>query len=58
MNRYITAREITQIIPLSCRHVAERVTHRKDFPAATRIGSKRFWKEAEILRWLEDRKEK
>ena len=54
-DQYITAQQLTTIIPLSHRHLAERITHRKDFPPATRVGAKRFWKRAEVVAWLESR---
>lgn len=53
----ITAKEISKIIPLSVRHIAEAVTKRKDFPRAYRIGSIRFWKKTEVNEWFEKRKE-
>lgn len=56
-NTYITAKEIAQIVPLSARHIAERVTHRKDFPLPYRIGKRRFWKRSVVLEWIEKRRE-
>lgn len=55
---YINAKGIAKIIPLSVRVIAERVTHRPDFPPAVRIGNRRFWLRSEVTKWIEARREK
>ena len=56
--QYVTAREVAALLPLSYRHVADRITHRKGFPAPAKFGAKRFWKVADIRAWLDSRVEK
>ena len=58
MNTYVTTKELAELLPFSLRHLAERVTHRRDFPAARRIGKRRIWKLEEVLNWIENKKEK
>ena len=57
ISEYITPKQIAEIIPLSYRHIADRVTHRKDFPKPYRIANRRYYKKDEILQWWEGRKQ-
>lgn len=54
---YVTTKELAELLPFSLRHLSERVTHRRDFPAARRIGKRRIWKLEEVLNWIENKKE-
>lgn len=53
----LTATEIAKMIKLSPRHVAERVTHRPDFPSPRRFGHIRRWRKEDVRTWIEGRKE-
>lgn len=56
---YVTPDDVAKMLPFfSRRHVIERITRRRDFPAARRIASRRFWDKEEVLRWLDSRREK
>lgn len=57
-DNYVNAGQIAELIQMSKRHVAERVTQRKDFPKARRIGARRIWKASEVEKWIETLKEK
>ena len=37
---YVTTKDLAELLPFSLRHLSERVTHRRDFPAARRIGKR------------------
>ena len=39
---YITTKELAEILPFSRAHIADRITHRRDFPEARRIGTRRL----------------
>ena len=54
---YITTKELAEILPFSRAHIADRITHRRDFPEARRIGTRRLWKLDEVMKWIENRKE-
>ena len=54
---YVTTKELAELLPFSLRHLSERVTHRRDFPTARRIGKRRIWKLEEVLNWIENKKE-
>jgi len=56
-NLFWTARQIAEHIGLSLRHISERVTNRRDFPAPYRVGSRRFWKSEDVITWFEARRE-
>lgn len=54
----IPAKEVSKILGLKPRYVAEKLVHRPDFPTAYRIlGGMRKWDRAQILEWLETQKE-
>jgi len=54
----IPAKEVSKILGLKPRYVAEKLIHKSDFPTAYRIlGGKRQWDKAQILEWLETQKE-
>ena len=36
---YVTTKELAELLPFSLRHLAERVTHRRDFPAYSTTSS-------------------
>jgi len=54
---YVSAKGLVELIPLSERHLSERVSKRKDFPRAYRVGSKRYWLRSEVSAWFEGQKE-
>ena len=56
--QYVSAREIAALLPLSYRHVVDRIPHREGFPAPANFGTKRFWKASEVRAWLDSRVEK
>jgi predicted DNA-binding transcriptional regulator AlpA len=54
----IPAKEVSKILGLKPRYVAEKLVHKANFPTAYRIlGGSRKWNKAEILEWLETQKE-
>jgi hypothetical protein len=57
---YVTVEEIVGMfpVPLSPRHVRERVVRRNDFPTPYRVGRKRWWVKGEVQAWILARKEK
>lgn len=56
--KLIPAREVSKILGLKPRYVAEKLIHKSDFPTAYRIlGGMRKWDEAEILEWLKTQRE-
>lgn len=54
---YLSAVKIAEMLSLNTRYVAERMCHQKGFPAPRRVGRLRLWPRAEVLAWLEERKE-
>ena len=49
----IPAKEVSKILGLKPRYVAEKLIHKPDFPVAYRIlGGMRKWDKQEILEWL------
>lgn len=52
MPDYITAREIAAMLDLNEAHVRDRLSKRRDFPPAYRIGGLR-WERQDILDWIE-----
>ena len=56
MPNLLTVDDLSVLLKLTKRQVAERVTKRSDFPKPYQIGGARRWAEDEILQWLEDRK--
>lgn len=52
----LTVDQLAELFQLNKRHVAERVTKRKDFPKPYQIGGARRWNEEEVLRWVEERR--
>lgn len=52
----MTAKEIAAVVKLAPRYVAEKLTKRRDFPAAIRMGSVRRWERGDFERWLASRK--
>ena len=36
---YVTTKELAELLPFSLRHLSERVTHRRDFPAYSTTSS-------------------
>ena len=55
----IPASKLTEIIPLSFRHISDRVSHAPDFPRPFRAGKggRRLWKRAEVEAWWESKKQ-
>lgn len=51
-----TAQDIAEKLKLNVRYVRDRLSKRKDFPAAYRIGSLLRWKPEDVEKWLEKRK--
>jgi prophage regulatory protein len=47
---------IAEIVGLNAAHVRDRLTKRKDFPAAYRIGGALRWKRDEVDDWIESRR--
>lgn len=56
MPKMLTTEELAELLRLSKRQVAERVTKRKDFPRPFQIGGARRWYEHEVMQWLEERR--
>ena len=56
MPNLLTVDDLSVLLKLTKRQVAERVTKRSDFPKPYQIGGALRWAEDEILQWLEDRK--
>jgi len=54
----MTARDIALMLRMSPSHVAERITHRPDFPKPYRLGRVRRWAASDIRAWIEARREK
>ena len=57
-NGYWNPREVAEYLGVSVRHAQERVTRRRDFPTAYRLGARRWWKKELVIEWFELRKEK
>lgn len=57
MTEMLTAKEIAGLIKMNEKHVADRITHRADFPKPRRIGRVRRWTREEVIAWIESRKE-
>jgi len=54
----IPAKEVSKILGLKPRYVAEKLIHKSNFPVAYRIlGGMRKWDRTAILEWLETQKE-
>lgn len=54
----IPAKEVSKILGLKPRYVAEKLIHKQDFPVAYRIlGGMRKWDKQEILEWLKTQRE-
>lgn len=54
----IPAKEVSKILGLKPRYVAEKLVHKTDFPTAYRIlGGSRKWDKEEILEWLKTQRE-
>lgn len=47
---------IAALLDLNAAHVRDRLTKRRDFPAAYRIGGALRWKREEIDDWIESRR--
>lgn len=54
---YLSAEKIAEMLSLKTRYVADRLCRRKGFPAPRRVGRLRLWPTAEVLAWIEERKE-
>ena len=58
MMELIPAKEVSKILGLKPRYVAEKLIHKTDFPTAYRIlGGMRKWDKEEILEWLKTQRE-
>jgi len=54
----IPAKEVSKILGLKPRYVAEKLIHKPEFPTAYRIlGGMRKWDKEEILEWLKTERE-
>jgi predicted DNA-binding transcriptional regulator AlpA len=54
----IPAKELSKILGLKPRYVAEKLIHKPEFPTAYRIlGGMRKWDKEEILEWLKTQRE-
>ena len=48
----LTVRQVAELLQLNEAHVRDRLSKRRDFPPAYRIGGLR-WERADILAWIE-----
>jgi predicted DNA-binding transcriptional regulator AlpA len=54
----IPAKEVSKILGLKPRYVAEKLIHKPEFPTAYRIlGGMRKWDKEEIIEWLKTQRE-
>jgi len=54
----IPAKEVSKILGLKPRYVADKLIHKSGFPTAYRIlGGMRKWDKEEILEWLKTQRE-
>lgn len=54
----IPAKEVSKILGLKPRYVADKLIHKSGFPTAYRIlGGMRQWDKEEILEWLKTQRE-
>jgi predicted DNA-binding transcriptional regulator AlpA len=58
-NRWIYAKEITELLDISYDYFTEKVCTRQDFPRPFRLtpNGKRRWLRAEIMAWLEGKRD-
>ena len=56
VTEFVGVAGLPAVIPLSRRHLAERVTKRPDFPAPHMVGRARFWRLTDILNWMDKQK--
>ena len=49
---YVTTKELAELLPFSLRHLSERVTHRRDFPAYSTTSINRWGEEGGNALWL------
>jgi predicted DNA-binding transcriptional regulator AlpA len=54
----IPSKELSKMLGLQPRYVAEKLIHKPDFPTSYRIlGGRRKWDKEEILEWLKTQRE-
>ncbi len=59
MNKKQTAALLSGIIGMSESHIRDRLMFRQDFPSSYNFGgNNNRWKRADIMKWIESRKEK
>lgn len=49
----LTADDIAELLRCTADHVRDRITKRKGFPPAYRLGGLLRWERAEVLRWID-----
>jgi len=55
-NDFVSAKDICHIIPMSPRHIQDRIVRRQDFPKPYRVGMRRYYKRTEVEAWWESKK--
>lgn len=50
---YLTAGDLAELLRLDEDHVRDRLSKRRDFPAAYRIGGALRWARTDVLDWIE-----
>lgn len=56
-SEWVSTRQLTELLPYSFRHIADKITHLPTFPAARRAGSRRFWSRTAVTAWWVAKKE-
>ena len=50
----MTAEEVGELFRVDSRTVNERYAYRKDFPKFVKIGARKLWKRAELMKYIDD----
>lgn len=48
------AEEVADLFRVDSRTVNERYAYRKDFPKYIKIGARKLWKRAELMKYVDD----
>ncbi len=52
------AEEVAELLRVDSRTVNERYAYRKDFPKYIKIGRRKLWKRAELMKYVDDLQER
>ncbi|MGY1490759.1 helix-turn-helix transcriptional regulator [Methylobacillus pratensis] len=54
----MTADEVAALLRVDARTVNERYAYRKDFPKHIKIGARKLWDRADLMKYISDLKNK